>query len=292
MNELTMKYVEVYGATLAVAKTSTGTILVGVRLICSALGLTENQIQNQVRKIRNDPVLAKGYAKMHTLSPGGPQEILAIELDYLPLWLAKINANTIDDPVIRERLINYQLKAKDVLAAAFADSTSLNRGQGDCKNATPSPSTLSTPDWIKINKVLQAKIQIAQTLGRNPVQARSFAIQHTREETGIDLSTWIPQKPASRGHLTTPETCDGYRTQKLADPLEFGGWLRARRYAKGLSSLAVVRAMDGCSIIRHLDYGKLHCPRPRHLIAIANILDIPVEEMMARAGYVKVEENV
>lgn len=50
------------------------------------------------------------------------QEVLCIEIDFLPLWLAKISITPnmqIETPWVANRLIEYQLKAKDVLAEAF-----------------------------------------------------------------------------------------------------------------------------------------------------------------------------
>ena len=41
-----------------------------------------------------------------------------IELDYLPIWLAKINPARFDDE-LKSKLMIYQLKAKDVLAETF-----------------------------------------------------------------------------------------------------------------------------------------------------------------------------
>ena len=52
----------------------------------------------------------------------GKREVLCLKLDFVPLWLAKINitpAMQAETPELAERLEAYQLKAKDVLAAAF-----------------------------------------------------------------------------------------------------------------------------------------------------------------------------
>ncbi|GMA52581.1 hypothetical protein GCM10025857_39380 [Alicyclobacillus contaminans] len=48
--------------------------------------------------------------------------MLTLELDFLPLWLAKISITPSmreNNPEVAQRLIDYQLRAKDVLAAAF-----------------------------------------------------------------------------------------------------------------------------------------------------------------------------
>lgn len=49
-------------------------------------------------------------------------QAVAIKLDFVPLWLAKISITPTmesDNPELADRLEQYQLRAKDVLAAAF-----------------------------------------------------------------------------------------------------------------------------------------------------------------------------
>lgn len=53
---------------------------------------------------------------------GGNQDVLCLKLDFLPLWLAKISITPKmkkENLQLVENLIEYQLKAKDVLAEAF-----------------------------------------------------------------------------------------------------------------------------------------------------------------------------
>ena len=122
MNELEVKRVPFMGTDLMAAKDESGTIWAGVSYICTGLGLNKAQKDNQIEKIRKDSVLLKGCRKF----PAGvfdPNNITyAVELDFVPLWLAKINitpAMQAETPELAERLEAYQLKAKDVLAAAF-----------------------------------------------------------------------------------------------------------------------------------------------------------------------------
>lgn len=122
MSNLTVieqKAVNFNGAEIMVAKANDGKVYAGTRWICKGIGFTDGQIDNQQRKVNADAVLSRGTAKMQTPTESGIQEVLFIELDYLPLWLAKINANIINDQAVQEKLIEYQLRAKDALAAAF-----------------------------------------------------------------------------------------------------------------------------------------------------------------------------
>ena len=122
MNELEVKRVPFMGTDLMAAKDESGTIWAGVRWMCDGLGLSKGQMQRQITNIGADTVLSKGVANLQLPTAGGKQSVLCLKLDFVPLWLAKINitpAMQAETPELAERLEAYQLKAKDVLAAAF-----------------------------------------------------------------------------------------------------------------------------------------------------------------------------
>ena len=66
--------------------------------------------------------MSKGASNLTLPTNGGKQEVFCIKLDFIPLWLAKI---TITDktrkehPELADKLLEYQLRAKDILADAF-----------------------------------------------------------------------------------------------------------------------------------------------------------------------------
>lgn len=130
LSNLLTREVDFYGDTLMCAEdNSTGKIYVGVKWICQGIGLTEDQTKNERKKIGKDLVLSKGGSNLTLLTNGGEQEVLCIELDYLPLWLAKISITPKmqkNNPIAVKKLINYQLKAKDVLAQAFINQREIN----------------------------------------------------------------------------------------------------------------------------------------------------------------------
>lgn len=122
MNGLTVRDIEFNGATIKAAQDINNIIWVGVKWICDGIGLSEGQIKNERKRLMEDLVLSKGGRNFVLPTNGGNQEVLCIELDYLPLWLAKISITPKmkeNNPELVEKLITYQLKAKDVLAAAF-----------------------------------------------------------------------------------------------------------------------------------------------------------------------------
>ena len=122
MNNLEVKRVPFMGADLMAARDEDGTIWAGVRWMCDGMGLSRSQRNNQIEKIKADSTLSKGAGNFRLPTAGGEQSVLCLKLDFVPLWLAKINitpAMQAETPELAERLEAYQLKAKDVLAAAF-----------------------------------------------------------------------------------------------------------------------------------------------------------------------------
>lgn len=107
---------------IAVKLKETGKIYVGINWITQAIGLTKGQHDNEVKKIRKDLIISKGASDLTLPTKGGNQIALCLELEFLPLWLAKISLTKNmkeNHPEVVNNLIEYQLKAKDVLAEAF-----------------------------------------------------------------------------------------------------------------------------------------------------------------------------
>ena len=128
MNELAIKDVQFNGSTLRAAQDINKIIWVGVRWVCEGLGLTEGQMKSERKKIQTDEVLSQG-TKFHPLGSGNSDsEVLCLKLDFLPIWIAKIHVTPKmkrENPLLTDKLIAYQLKAKDVLAEAFLRNNSL-----------------------------------------------------------------------------------------------------------------------------------------------------------------------
>ena len=122
MNDLVVKSVDLFGDSIMAAKDKNGNIWAGVSFFCKALGMSNKQRDTQVEKVQTDRTLRRGTRKF----PGGVfdpnNEVVSIKIDFIPLWLAKISITDKmekDHPELADKLLQYQLKAKDVLAAAF-----------------------------------------------------------------------------------------------------------------------------------------------------------------------------
>lgn len=122
MSGLAVKDVQFNGDTLRAAQDAENIIWVGVAWVCRGIGLSQGQEKRQVTNLKDDIVLSQGVANLQLPTNGGNQEVLCLKLDFLPLWIAKMHITPTmkrENPQLVENLIEYQLKAKDVLAAAF-----------------------------------------------------------------------------------------------------------------------------------------------------------------------------
>lgn len=123
MENLIVKNVDVMGDFITAAQDQEGNIWVGVRRMCDALDMTEGQMKRQIANIKKDMVFeAGGSDQIHLQTGQGIQEVFCIKLDYVPLWLAKITITEKtreERPDFAKKLLDYQLKAKDILAEAF-----------------------------------------------------------------------------------------------------------------------------------------------------------------------------
>lgn len=199
MGNLVTKEVNFNGSNLMAVQTEDGKIHVGVKWICQGLGLNDNQRIAQMKKIREDVVLERGVIKILLPTSSGKQETLCIELDFLPLWLAKINANIINDSVVQEKLIDYQLNAAKVLAKAFTETPSV-----------PQVTTSTKPRYRArmINtaiKDVDATVKTLQKMfGVREGIAQETAIEMVEDVYGIDMTPvrkLIPSATHDTGYM-------------------------------------------------------------------------------------------
>lgn len=131
MNDMIVKSVDLMGDTVMATQDENGNIWAGVSYFCKALGMSNVQKDTQVDKVKTDKTLNKGYRKFPVGVFDQSNETIAIRLDFIPIWLAKIQITKRmeqDHPDLADKLLNYQLKAKDILAAAFLPKQSGESG--------------------------------------------------------------------------------------------------------------------------------------------------------------------
>lgn len=122
MSNLEVKHVSFMGADLMAAKDENGTVWAGVSYICNGLGLNKNEKDRQIKNIQTDEVLKEGCVKFDAGVFDPNNATIAVKLDFVPLWLAKISITPnmkAEHPELVKALKAYQIHAKDVLAAVF-----------------------------------------------------------------------------------------------------------------------------------------------------------------------------
>ena len=160
MNGLLVKNVEFNGAMLRAAQVE-NVIWVGVRWVCQGLGLNDGKIKTERKRIQEDVVLSKGKKFLPLGTDNANSDVLCLMLDFLPLWLAKINITPTmkrENPELADKLIEYQLKAKDVLAEAFLPKTKEEIVPSVRNNMIQIPIP-EDPDYREEFTLLQNKLQ-------------------------------------------------------------------------------------------------------------------------------------
>lgn len=122
MQEMITKSVDVLGDAIMATKDADGIIWAGVSYFCKALGMNKGQKDRQTTNVQKDETLKRGCRKFAAgvFDPGS--EAVGMRIDFIPLWLAKINITKTmltEHPDLADKLLDYQLKAKDILAEAF-----------------------------------------------------------------------------------------------------------------------------------------------------------------------------
>lgn len=122
MDDLIVKPVDVLGSSIMAAQDKEGRIFAGVNYFCNALGMTKGQRDKQVQKVQKDEVLKQGCFRLEAGIFDPSNEAITLRIDFIPLWLAKIvitDKTKQENPELADKLLEYQLKAKDILAEAF-----------------------------------------------------------------------------------------------------------------------------------------------------------------------------
>lgn len=122
MDDMVVKSVDVMGDTVMAAQDNEGNIWAGINFFCRGLGMSKRQRDFQVEKVKADKALSKGCTLLRAGVLDTANEVYALRLDFVPIWLSKITITKKmeqENPELADKLLEYQLKAKDILAEAF-----------------------------------------------------------------------------------------------------------------------------------------------------------------------------
>ena len=180
MDDLVVKNVDMFGDTIMAAMDNGGTIWVGVNYFCQGLEMNKKQRDWQIEKIREDKTLSRGSRLLPAGIFDASHEMYALRLDFVPLWLAKITITKKmeqDHPDLADKLLQYQLKAKDILADAF-----LPKRQGEL--ATVNPSEIPLGELASYLKIMD-RIAHRQNLSPHRIAAN---FKKVSEQFGVELT--------------------------------------------------------------------------------------------------------
>lgn len=134
-------------------------IYLPIRPICAALGLSYSP---QLRRIRHDEVLTESTRSLRLQTRGGPQVMLCMDLEAVPLWLAGIEASRVRQD-LRERLLLYKRWVRKVVYDAFARETGIESAMGGSHAMTS-----VSPDVTALTHIAQMAEAIA-TMARQQI---------------------------------------------------------------------------------------------------------------------------
>lgn len=169
-----IKSVPFMGADLMAARDDDGSIYAGVSYICNGMGMGKNDKDRQVKNIQADEVLKGGCVKFDAGVFDPNNSTLALKLDYVPLWLAKISITPTmkaENPELVSNLVQYQLRAKDALAAAFV---------------TPATKPMTTAEMFQ----LQAQINVEQERRLAAIEANQQKVIEACSVPAVGRDEW------------------------------------------------------------------------------------------------------
>lgn len=182
MNELTVKHVDFFGDDLLATKDADGNIWAGAKWICNGIGLSRGQSNGEIAKIQADEVLRQGCMKFRAgvFDPNNPT--IALKLDFVPLWLAKISITPTmkqEAPEVASKLERYQLQAKEVLAAAFLPASVSKIGE-------------LSPELQMFKQIFDcaARIELEQKQQAQALEETNAKLDGIRDVVSLNTQSW------------------------------------------------------------------------------------------------------
>jgi hypothetical protein len=205
------KTVEFYEDQVTAVRLANGDVFIPLRPIVEGLGL---DWASQTRRINRDPVLAEVKGVVVTTTPGGPQEMLALPLDYLSGFLFGVNASRVKAD-IRERVIRYQRECYKVLAEAFTEGRLTPDTSFDELLASDSPAAMA----YKIATALQI-------MARQQLLLESRVDRHESRLEAIESHLGAPDRyitPDQAMQLSQAVKTVAMKLSKASGRNEYGG---------------------------------------------------------------------
>jgi len=179
------------------ARLETSQIYLPVKPLCTALGVNW---PSQRQKIMADEVLAESTRTLRLKTRGGPQNLICMDVEAIPMWLAGIEPSRVRAD-LRDRLIAYKRWVRKTVYDAFARETGIETALGTSQAMTP-----ATPDVTALIHIAQMAEAIA-TMARQQasfeqhVDTRFMALQGEIVEQREEVMGRLDQAAAVVGNL-------------------------------------------------------------------------------------------
>lgn len=246
MNDLVVKNVNLFGDMVTAAQDKDGNIWVGIRWLCRGLGMTDGQFKRQITNIKGDAALGKVGSNLILPTGGGNKPVFCLRNDYIPLWLAKVSITPTmqkETPDLADKLLEYQLKAKDVLAAAFVQKKSY------------APANLSQ----QIQLIAQGHIELQEEV--NAVKQDVTDIRQDMEDFKLDMPLFPTDLKRLRNcmnkrvvKLLGGKQSNAYRDRSITQSAYYDAYTNNLNASFGVSSYMDIKRRDlaeALDIIEH-----------------------------------------
>ena len=157
--------ITLFDAVVLAVRTDDGTISLAIRDVCQALAI---DFSTQLRRIRNQAVLAEGLARFRIATAGGVQAQDFLELERVPTWLLMINAARVGEPV-RPRLLWLQRYIVREVYRSFATLAGL-----------PEDTSRQIEDLIDLQRFNTAITELADH--QESLEARQGALETSQDQ--------------------------------------------------------------------------------------------------------------
>jgi len=157
--------ITLFDAVVLAVRADDGTISLAIRDVCQALAI---DFSTQLRRIRNQSVLAEGLARFRIATAGGVQAQDFLELERVPTWLLMINAARVGEPV-RPRLLWLQRYIVREVYRSFATLAGL-----------PEDTSRQIEDLIDLQRFNTAITELANH--QESLEARQGALETSQDQ--------------------------------------------------------------------------------------------------------------
>jgi hypothetical protein len=166
-----LRHVVIEGDDILAARVDAGDIYLPLRSMCDALGVS---YQGQIARIRRDEILAEGLHSLRVETGGGVQNVQALHLECVPLWLAGLEPSRVKEE-IRPRLRVYKRWVRQKVWEAFATELGLPQ---TTVPAPGDPTSLSLQQVAELGRALIAMAEQQLAFQQEQTQLRGRLADH------------------------------------------------------------------------------------------------------------------